>query len=155
MHDIYTDINEPIKKKLKTIDPEFETFDENNSKWLKEIMDQIKERLSLCQTFDQKCFVLSILPKSWTVHQIIKYIGVTRSLAEATKKLVNAKGVLQMPPPRVRTSPVDLDVIEKMDKFYNSDEISRVMPGMKDCIKVKTEDEKKTVSGNNNFYHFS
>lgn len=142
---MYSDITEPVKKRLKVFDPSFETSHENDSKWLIEIISQIKERLSLCETFDQKCYVLSVLPRSWTIQQIINHVGVTRALAEATKKLVTEKGVLQMPPPRVRSSPIDSNALKTMNEFYNSDEISRLMPGMKDCITIKADDEKKKV----------
>ena len=68
------------------------------------------------------------------------------------KALIAEKGILSTSNPKLGKRLND-DVLEKVKNFYNSDDVSRLMPGMKDCITVKIDEsrmrvQKKLILGN-------
>ena len=69
----------------------------------KDMLSQLKEKLSLCESFNEKPMVLSVVPRSWTVNQIQKYFGVSRYMASKNKALVTNKGILSGPGKKNRT----------------------------------------------------
>ena len=62
--------------------------------------------------------------------------GVSEYLARQSKKLVEEGGILSFPDPSCRPSLPPETVID-VCSFYESDDISRVMPGKKDFVLVK------------------
>ena len=50
------------------------------------------------------------------------------------------KGVLSLPDSKLGPSLLR-ETVDTVNDFYNSDEISRVMPGKKDFVSVRTEDK--------------
>ena len=75
--------------------------------------------------------ILTVLPKSWTVKKIQEEFGVTKHTAQRSKKIVEEQGVLSLPRPKAGHSLV-VETVDVVHSFYQSDDISRVMPGMKD-----------------------
>lgn len=71
-------------------------------------------------------------------------MGVTKYLAEKTKRLVAEEGILSMPAPREgkKLNPETLKLIED---FYESDEVSRAMPGLRDFKSYAVNSEQTTV----------
>ena len=65
-------------------------------------------------------------------------------MAQKSKKLINEKGVLSLPDPKPGPSllPETVDIVHA---FYESDDISRVMPGKKDFVSVKKEGKRVHV----------
>ena len=68
------------------------------------------------------------------------------------KALIAEKGILSTSNPKLGKRLND-DALEKVKNFYNSDDVSRLMPGMKDCITVKIDEsrmrvQKKLILGN-------
>ena len=55
-------------------------------------------------------------------------------MARKVKELVQEKGILSTPDPRAR--PFPQEIVDRMTSFYKSEDISRVMPGKKDCVSV-------------------
>ena len=59
-------------------------------------------------------------------------------MARKCKQLVRDKGILSRPDPKPGPS-LPSETVQIISNFYQSDEISRVMPGKKDFISVKHE----------------
>ena len=57
-------------------------------------------------------------------------------MAQTSKKIVKEKGVLSLPGPKPGLSllPETVDIVHA---FYESDDISQVMPGKKDFVSVR------------------
>ena len=82
--------------------------------------------------------MLTVLPKSWLVKKVQQEFGVSEYLARQSKKLVEERGIFSLPGPSHGPSlPPETVVI--VCSFYESDDISRVMPGKKDFVSVKKE----------------
>ena len=83
--------------------------------------------------------MLTVLPpKSWSVKKVQQEFSVSEYLARQSKKLVEEGGILSFPDPSCGPSLPPETVID-VCSFYESDDISRVMPGKKDFVSVKKE----------------
>ena len=61
--------------------------------------------------------------------------GVSEYLARQSKKLVEESGILSLSSPLRRPS-LPSETVDTICAFYESDDISRVMPGKKDFVSV-------------------
>ena len=62
--------------------------------------------------------------------------------AREAKKLVTESGIFSKPEKKKdKTFPVE--TVDSVKRFYKRDDISRVMPGLKDCISVKQDNGKR------------
>ncbi len=105
------------------------------------IIEQLKEKYEQCTTRHEKFLVLTTLPRSWTIDRIKTKFGISTYMAKEVKKLQKTKGIMSAPAPRTGRKCAD-DVIQNVLSFYRSDDISRLMPGKKDCISVRQGKEK-------------
>ena len=70
--------------------------------------------------------------------------SVTNYMACKSKELVKEKGVLSIPNPKPGPS-LSPETTDLIIRFYESDEISRVLPGKKDYVSVKKEGKRVHV----------
>ena len=78
------------------------------------------------------------LPKSWSVKKIQQEFSVSNYTARKSKELVKEKGIVSLPSPK--SGPLlPSEMIDMVQEFHESDEITRVMPGKKDFVSVKIE----------------
>ena len=105
-----------------------------------EMIQQLKEKLLSCETTGQKVQVLTILPKSWSIHKIEEEFGVSNYLARMAKDLVEEKGILSNPDPRTR--PFPQEIVDRVTSFYKREDISREMPGIKDKVSVMVNGQR-------------
>lgn len=61
------------------------------------------------------------------------------------KKLLKEKGILESPNQKPGKT-LSNKIVGNIQAFNESDEISRVMPGKKDCVTIKTENGAKYVT---------
>ena len=88
--------------------------------------------------------ILTVLPKSWSLKKIQQEFGVSNYMARKSKELVEEKGVLSLPGPKPGHS-LPPETVDTVRTFYESDDISRIMPGNKDFVSVKQEGERLHV----------
>ena len=80
--------------------------------------------------------MLTVLPKSWSVKKVQQEFGVSEYLARQSKKLVEERGILSLPGPS-RGPSLPPEAVVVVCSFYESNDISHVMPGKKDFVSVK------------------
>eukprot|EP00731_Ephydatia_muelleri_P007129 Em0003g1377a len=105
-----------------------------------EIIQQLKEKFQNCATKSEQVQVLTVLPKSWSVRKVEQEFGpfgATNFMIRKAKKLVSEKGILSTPNPQ--KYPFPAEITESVTSFYKSEDISRVMPGIKDYILVQKD----------------
>ncbi|XP_044583003.1 uncharacterized protein LOC123264021 isoform X1 [Cotesia glomerata] len=66
-------------------------------------------------------------------------MNTSRHLSRVAKKLVEEKGILSTPETKLGTTITD-QILLKIANFYNDDEYSALMPGMKDFVSVRNDD---------------
>ena len=71
--------------------------------------------------------------------------GATDYTVRRVKELIREKGILATPNPKISARTLSDQTVELVKEWYRSDEISCVMPGMKDVISVKIEYKRMQV----------
>lgn len=111
-----------------------------------EILQQLKEKfIEESTSRSEKLSILTILPKSWPITRIMKEFNCSNFMARQAKNLAKEKGVFSTPNVRLGKR-LDSEHVSIVIDFYHSADVSREMPGMKDCVSVKGVDgtrEKK------------
>lgn len=108
-----------------------------------EILEQLKDKF-LTAIKSEKLQILTVLPKSWSCARIEREFGVSNFIARKAKKLVEEKGVLSTPDPKPGKI-LSAETSATVQDFYNSDDISRQMPGKKDNISMGKDANGKPI----------
>lgn len=145
------------KKKLKKIDDTLrkvlrvESEEDNESEKCaeSEMIVQLKDKFNTTTKKSEKIQILTVLPLSWSIRKIQEEFGATNFMVRTAKKLVTDKGILSTPNPRPGKTVKD-DTVDFIKSFFNDDNISRCLPGKKDCITitelgVKTKVQKRLL----------
>lgn len=132
-------INSSMKRKLFTniqesSDDEAELLEDS-------LLNNLKTNFSHSAR-DKKLMILTCLPESWTVKRIMQEFNAPNYMVRQSKKILKDKGILESPNRKPGKS-LSSEVVEAVRSFYESDEISRVLPGMKDCVSVRSENGDK------------
>jgi len=107
-----------------------------------EMVDGLKEKFSsLHPNHPDKLRILTILPSAWSARKIADEFCCSRRLAGQAIELKKSKGVLSCTTAK-QGKPLPKDTVEAVIRFYESDSNSRVMPGVKDVVSVKIDDER-------------
>lgn len=144
-------ISNKIRKKLEA------TFDvvehENNKKdndhicynadYL-ELIDELKMKFKASTTFDEKYEILSLLPKKWTISKIQSEFECSEYLVKKAKTLRAQYGVLAKAPKKESGRQLKTEIVEAVIKFFEDDDISRLMPGQRDCVTVRDKNNGKS-----------
>ena len=104
-----------------------------------EIIEQLKQKFHSTVKRSEKVQILTILPCSWSIRKIQAEFGVSNYMARKAKELVAEKGVLSTPNPKPGHS-LPSETVDLITNFYESDDVSRIMPGKKDFVSVKSSD---------------
>ncbi|KMQ86501.1 hypothetical protein RF55_14498, partial [Lasius niger] len=112
---------------------------------LEELLSGLKDKYASLEGNDpMKVRILTVAPASWSIRKIAKEFGASRHLAKKAKELKSSRGVTADTTARAgKTLP--LSTIKKIDEFYNSDSNSRMIPGMKDIVTIKVDNERTKV----------
>ena len=70
--------------------------------------------------------------------------GCSQRMATQAKHLVLEKGILSTPDPKMGKA-LPVEITEMAISFYKEDDISRPMPGKKDCFTIEKNGEKIKV----------
>ena len=84
------------------------------------------------------------MPDRWSIDQVSKFFCVPNYLARQARQQKIDGDILSLSP-KQRRNQISDDLQEKVKAFYESDEVSWMCPGKKDCVKVtaKTGTKKK------------
>lgn len=97
----------------------------------------VQQALQNASQLTEKVKILTTLPSSWTQYKMCKVFGVSRRLARRAKQIKKKFGFASMPKKKIchrLAASVELEV----KQFYLLDDISRIMPGRKDFVSIKT-----------------
>jgi len=119
--------------------------DPHRNDWI----NDFKISFSRASTREQKIFLLTTIPVKWSIRKTAKEFGVSKRMIISSKKLQNEKGYGSYPDKK-KGRAMSTDHIEKVKEFFLSDNVSRVMPGVKDykSIIVNGKRQHETVTTN-------
>jgi hypothetical protein len=108
------------------------------------IVEQLRKKFELSTSRSEQLQILTVLPQSWTHKKIQSVFQTSNYMARKSKQLVKEKGILSTPNPKHGHSlpPKTLDLIKS---FYESDNISRTMPGKKDFVSIRQGEKRVQV----------
>ena len=109
-----------------------------------EMILQLKEKFQTTAKRSEQVQILTVLPRSWARKRIQSEFGVTDYMARKSKQLVKEKGVLSTPDPKPGPS-LPASTVKLVAEFYESDEISRTMPGKKDFVSIRQGSKRVQV----------
>ena len=127
-----------VKKKML---PEIESSDIDDES---EIITQLKDKFQATTKRSEKVQILTVLPKSWTTRKVQDEFGASTYMVRKAKELVKQKGVLSTPNPKPGHA-LAVETTALVQSFYESDEVSRMMPGKKDYVSVRQAEERVHV----------
>jgi len=119
-----------------------------------EMINQLKTRFLTCINRQEKVNVLSVLPQSWSLSKVASEFNVTKSFARCVKDLVKLKGILPILSVTPRGTRLSAEVIERVIKFYEEDEVNVfIMPDKNQCLTVtingvKVKKQKRLLLAN-------
>jgi hypothetical protein len=108
-----------------------------------EILKQLKEKFQDSTTSKSlKVTILTILPKSWSIRRVQEvFPSASNYMIRRAKQLVMDHGIISSPNPKSGKTLNEV-AVEVVKSFYDSDEVSRVMPGKKDYLSIKVSGVK-------------
>ena len=109
-----------------------------------EMIHQLKEKFQSTTKRSEQLQIITVLPKSWSLIKIQQEFSVSSYMARKSKELVKEKGVLSLPSPKPGPSLLP-ETVNIVHMFYESDDISRIMPGKKDFVLVRKEGKRLHV----------
>ena len=125
-------INDGIKRHLnieQTKCPEQETA---------ELLSSLKNQYQSALTRRDKYKILTSLPENWNWYKMVKELGCSRTLAVDALKLRASHGPGSDPGAKAGHK-IPNHVAAKVVQFFYDDDVSRQMPGKKDCVTIKEE----------------
>ena len=117
----------------KVIIQDVESSDSGNDG---EIIKQLKEKFHTAAERSEMVRVLTVLPKSWSMRRIQAEFGASDYMVRRARELVIQNGILSSPNLKPGHS-IAAETCESVCRFYESDEVSRIMPGKKDFVSVR------------------
>ena len=109
-----------------------------------EIIASLIERYKNSDSRPEKMTILTIFAPSWTRQKMAEKLGCSHRMAVQAKRLALEKGILANQESKHGRS-LAAEITECVQSFYYREDISRLMPGKKDCIRVIKKNEKVTV----------
>ena len=101
------------------------------------MISKIKNKIQdSSSTRAEKIQVLTMAPENWSRKKVSEVFGVSEKLARDAKQQGSNSGVCSLPPPRKGKS-LSEETVEKVTQFYENNQHSRIMPGIKDRVSVK------------------
>ena len=71
--------------------------DDNRDYFSKEVLSELRENYNKLTNYDNQLHLLTILPQSWSIRQMVQEIGCTKHMAIVAKQLHLKKGILSYP----------------------------------------------------------
>lgn len=123
-------------------------YEENQNKVVSFDNMILKMKEKICNsnsTRAEKIQILTMAPSNWSKRKTMEEFSVTDRMVRVARLLETTNGICSLPPPRKGKS-LSNDVIEAVKHFYQNNENTRIMPGMKDRVSVKkNEYEQKRL----------
>ena len=118
------------------------SYDESHS--MQKILTSLIQKYHSTPSRSQKITILTIFAKEWSRRKIMEEFGCSQRMATQAKHLAIEKGILSTPNPKVGKG-LDPDTAASVRNFYYNEDISRMMPGKKDCVTILENGERKRI----------
>ncbi|GBN46744.1 hypothetical protein AVEN_184302-1 [Araneus ventricosus] len=108
---------------------------ENDNEIDESILQNLKSNFLSSTSRTKKLMLLTCLPENWSVRKIMREFNAPNYIVRQSKKILKEKGILEGPNSKPGKN-LPIDTVGIVRSFYENDEVSRAMPGIKDCVTV-------------------
>lgn len=109
-----------------------------------EFLQGIKDHFHNLQDNAQRIQILTMAPLSWSVNKVATEFNCSWRLANNARRLREECGILASPVAKAGKY-LSQDTLKEIEDFYQSDENSRQMPGVKDTVSIIVDGEKQKI----------
>lgn len=102
----------------------------------------LREKISKAETPKEKIKLLTLTPESYTIEKTTKEFNVTTFMVKQARKLKEERGILAEPADK-KGRCLAQTTIDRVREFFESDEFSRMCPGIKECVAIRNEKGEK------------
>ncbi|KAJ8666802.1 hypothetical protein QAD02_008464 [Eretmocerus hayati] len=143
LNETFDQITDSLTKKMKILNPEVEGSSTllEEARAYREIIQQLKDKLSTCENSRQRYLLLTVLPRTWNACRIQQVMGVSQATAKRAKELMENQGILCLVPSKSGRV-LDPRVLQMIEDFYLSDDMSRIQPRKNDYVSVSINGNK-------------
>lgn len=103
---------------------------------MRDLVERMKSKLQLAENRREKVQVLTLIPKSWSRQKACSEFSVPERMVRDGMELRDRVGILTMPATHKRQR-IHEDTLKAVHNWYNDDNNSRQLPGLKDCVSVQ------------------
>ena len=114
--------------------------DDENAPVIRSLIEKYRNTVSR----SEKIRILTIFANSWSRRKIMEKFGCSQRMATQAMHLVSEKGILSTPNPTMGKA-LSVEITEMVISVYKEDDISRPVPGKKDCFTTEKNGEKIKV----------
>jgi hypothetical protein len=110
------------------------------------LLEEVRNKITTSNDRKERYSFLTLAPQSWSNNQVANYFGVSIHTAKKSSQLKRESGIL----PKIKESNARGRILTEEDikrivDFYNSDEYSRQLPGMKNVKSVKLGNKRANI----------
>ena len=110
------------------------------------IEEQLKQKFHNEINISQKIKLLTFVPVHWTIQETINEFKTTQYVVKQARALQDVKGILGKKSTDIRNpKKLTTEVVNQIVNFYEDDSNSRLLPGAKDYISIKTDDGREHI----------
>lgn len=106
------------------------------------VLEKIKKKFSESTNKEEKIQLLTLAPEFWSRRDLMREFGCTEREAREAINLVSSSGVFSTPAKK-SGKVLPADTVNSVKTFYERDDISRIMPRLKDYISIKQSNGKR------------
>ena len=142
-------IDNKIKKKVKLLNASEQEEPQNSmlkSSSLDFTVEQLKQKFHNKINISQKIKLLSLVPVHWAIQETVNEFKTTQYMVKQARALRDVKGILGERSTDIRNpKKLTTEVVNQIVNFYEDDSNSRLLPGAKDYISIKTVDGRQHI----------
>lgn len=136
-------IDSAMKRKLFVSIVQDSDSEDDQKDLIDSVLQNLKTQFSNSESRNKKLMILTCIPLTWGIRKIMREFNAPDYMVRQSRRLLEEKGILESPNPKPGKS-LPKEVVQRVQDFYENDEVSRAMPGMKDCVTVVDKSGNKT-----------
>ena len=100
------------------------------------LLNLLKEKVDKASTSSKKVKLLTIAPDYWSIRAVQYFFNVAEYAVRKARAYHSEKGILSAPPEKEGRKLDENIKFIVIDKFYDDNKYSRIMPALKDYVSV-------------------
>ena len=106
------------------------------------VVQQIKKNFSESTNKQERIQLLTLAPEYWSRKNLMREFNCSEREAREVKDLVANSGIFSIPAKK-RGKLLQADIVNAVKSFYERDDVSRIMPDLKDYLSIKQSNGKR------------